>query len=306
MKYYFAPVQGHTDAAYRHFHVEEYGRNGIIYTTPFIRLEKGEIRKKDLKEISSILNDNHEIIPQIIFRDKEELYKLVAALKDEGVNHIDINMGCPFPLQTSKGRGAATIGRVECHEAVTNVICENPEITFSVKMRLGNNQIEWEKLIETLNSVNVDHITVHPRLASDQYTGPLNMEEFEKIYQKSKNKIVYNGDILSPADARIILENYPSLNGIMIGRGALARPSIFSEIMDGKDMDKDLRIRKMKEFHRMLFTHYHQNLIGGDHQVLSKIQPFWEYAEDEIGRKGWKALKKASNMAKYQTAMSQL
>lgn len=304
MKYLFAPVQGHTDAAYRHFHSKNYGGDDIIYTTPFIRLEKGEIRKKDLKDALSPLNQGLEVIPQVIFRDAEELTSLVELLKSEGFRKIDINMGCPFPLQTSKGRGAATVGRPECAEAVKKIVEDNPDVSFSVKMRLGYKEEEWKNLIETLNTINLDYITVHPRTARDQYTGPLAMNAFEEIYSLSKNPIVYNGEIRTPEEARQIIERFPALYGIMIGRGALARPSIFAEISSGESLLPDERLKQMKRFHRSLLSHYQDNLIGGDHQVLSKIQPFWEYAEEEVGRRAWKAIKKASTMAKYQTALA--
>lgn len=309
MKYFFAPVQGHTDSAYRHFHARHYGHtkdsgNPLIYTTPFIRLEKGEIRKKDIKDLTSELNDAIELIPQVIFKNGEELNELVKILKDAGRDRIDINMGCPFPLQTSRGRGAATVANVECREAVERIVSDNPDINFSLKMRLGLAEEEYEPLIDTLNRINLDYITVHPRTAKDQYNGDLHPEAFNAIYEMSRNPLVYNGEIHTPEEAREIIDRYPDLAGIMIGRGALGRPSIFNEIISGEEWDEERRRKEMISFHRELMTYYKENLIGGDHQILSKILPFWEYAETEIGRKAWKAIKKSSNISKYQTALA--
>ena len=306
MIYYLAPVQGHTDAAYRHFHAANYGKDGVVYTTPFIRLEKGEIRKKDLKDALSPLNEGLEVLPQVIFRDSEELTTLVALLREHGATRIDINMGCPFPLQTARGRGAATIASQDCHKAVADVVRNNPGISFSVKMRLGMQHEEWRPLIEVLNTLDLDHISVHPRTAADQYTGQRSMEAFTSIYEVSTNPIVYNGDIPNPDDARIIIDRYPGLQGIMIGRGLLGRPSLISEIKNGTELEHAERLTAMSDFHRQLLAYYRETLIGGEHQVLTKIQPFWEYAEAEIGRKAWKAIKKASTMAKYQTALAQI
>lgn len=321
MKLYFAPVQGHTDAAYRYFHAIHYGHsispdkndqgvndelNMISYTSPFIRLEKGELRKKDLKDILSDLNSKLNFIPQVIFKNSEELSSLIDILRQEGMNRIDINMGCPFPLQTSRGRGAATVGNIECHKAVEDAVKNNPDINFSVKMRLGYDKEEFLPLIESLNDLKLDHISIHPRTSKDQYSGDLHIEAFEKIYSISKNPIVYNGEIKSPNDAKDISERYPELKGLMIGRGALARPSIFREIISGEEWPESLRRQEMIKFHRELLNFYKENLIGGDHQILSKIQPFWEYSESEIGRKAWKAIKKSTNMSKYQTALAMI
>ena len=106
MDFHFAPVQGHTDAPYRHFHNSIYA-NGkateytLTYYTPFIRLEGGDLRKKDLKDFVSPLNEEAINIPQIIFRDKNELSSLVALMKMNGASHIKINTCCPIHLHQS-------------------------------------------------------------------------------------------------------------------------------------------------------------------------------------------------------------
>ena len=88
-----APVQGHTDAACRHFHKDVYAGDHTYYT-PFIRLEKGEFRKHDIKDYTSDLNGNHEVVAQVIFRDMAELRPLVGGLAELGAKKIDLNTGC--------------------------------------------------------------------------------------------------------------------------------------------------------------------------------------------------------------------
>lgn len=302
-KILFAPVQGHTDAAYRHFHSSRY--TGVdAYYTPFIRLERGDVRSRDLRDAFGELSQSVPTVPQVIFRDERELTTLVAKMKEEGAKKVDINMGCPFPLQTSKGRGAATVRRTECHEAVRRVVEENPDILFSVKIRLGmEDHNEWKPLIQELNSLSLDHIAVHPRVARQQYGGEPDMETFKAIVDQSTNNIVYNGDIRTPEDAHRIVGEFPEICGIMIGRGLLARPSLAKEITSEDTWSRERRLQEMLRFHRILMRHYEDTLCG-DHQVFSKLIPFWEYAEEEIGRKAWKAIKKATNMAKYHSAVA--
>ncbi|MCH5231161.1 MAG: tRNA-dihydrouridine synthase family protein [Muribaculaceae bacterium] len=302
---YFAPVQGHTDAAYRHFHSQTYGGDQTYYT-PFIRLERNEIRPRDLRDINSELNTGLHLVPQVIFRDAKELNSLVEILKGNGAKEIDLNMGCPFPLQTGHGRGAATILNEELAKEVVKTVRENPDIKFSAKMRLGMQEPdEWQKLLPYLNDISLRHITLHPRVAKQQYGGEVNLEQFSKFLEESGNPVVYNGDIRTPDDLRMIEEKYPSISGIMVARGILARPSLFAEYLENREWNKEERLDKMLKFHNLLFSHY-SDILCGDAQIISKIQPFWEYAEDEIGRKAWKALKKASNIAKYQTAVASI
>lgn len=302
---YFAPIQGHTDAAYRHFHAQKYGGN-LTYYTPFIRYEKEGLRNKDIKDFSSSLNENINLVPQIIFRDEKELNSLISDLKNRGFKEIDLNMGCPFPLQTGHGRGAATISNEYLASKVIEAVRTNPEINFSVKMRLGlKDPKEWQKLLPYLNTIDLRHITLHPRIAFQQYTGEVNMEEFAEFYKESKNKVVYNGDLKSLEDIELIQRKFPSLKDFMIARGALGRPSIFNEISEKKDWDKERRLSEMLDFHKRLFCHY-SSVLCGDTQIISKIKPFWEYAEEEIGRKAWKSIKKATNLSKYQTAVASI
>ena len=57
-----APIQGHTDAAYRAFHAQVYG-DADAYFTPFIRAEKGAPRNRDLNDAFGPLNDGHRTVP---------------------------------------------------------------------------------------------------------------------------------------------------------------------------------------------------------------------------------------------------
>lgn len=305
MNLHFAPVQGHTDAAYRHFHSKVYG-DGQTYYTPFIRLEKDSVRPRDIKDFTSELNENLTLIPQVIFKDKEELEKLILILKNKDEREINLNMGCPFPLQTGHGRGAATVDNKQLASDIADIVNTNPDISFSVKMRLGlKSPDEWKTIMPYLNSCQLKHITLHPRIGRQQYSGDLDMLQFADFYKESRNPVIFNGDIKKPEEVNNVLYDYSDIGGIMIGRGALGRPSIFREISESKIWDREMRLEKMLEFHRLLFNHYSQVLCG-DTQVITKIKPFWEFAEEEIGRKAWKAIKKASNISKYQTAVAMI
>ena len=62
MKIYAAPLQGFTEAAWRNAHEGVFG--GVdAYYSPFVRLEKGEIRNKDRKEVSCAVSYTHLTLP---------------------------------------------------------------------------------------------------------------------------------------------------------------------------------------------------------------------------------------------------
>lgn len=303
MKLYLAPVQGHTDLAYRYYFNKEF--KGIDkYYTPFIRWEKEGLRPKDIRDLQSDMNEDLETVPQIIFRNADELRNLIEAVSGYGYREIDLNMGCPFPLQTGHGRGAALIADLPLLEEVSAVLNGYEGLTFTAKMRLGlNSPEEWEDSIEVINTMPLAHITMHPRVARQQYRGEVDMEMFGKFLERSANPVVYNGDIMEADDLRRIAEAYPSLEGIMIGRGLLGNPCLTEEYLSGENYSTEDRICRIMDFHDNLMDYY-ESVLCGDSQLLAKIKPFWEYSGNIIGRKAYKAIAKASNMAKYRSALA--
>ena len=297
-----APLQGHTDAAWRHWHNEIYG-GGNLYFTPFIRAEHGEMRSRDLRDVTSPLNDSLRLEPQVIFRDMAELDLLLSALAETGVREANLNMGCPFPPQTSKGRGAGFIPNLEEAAKLKETVRKYPGISLSVKMRLGYKDAdEWRGILPILNELPLRFIALHPRIARQQYGGQLDLGQFGDFLRESNAPVVFNGEIKTPEDAAAVYERFPGIAGIMLGRGLLARPSLAAEIAGGKEWTPAERIAGMKDFHHELLAHY-EKVLCGDSQILSKIQPFWEFAEPEIGHKAWKAIRKASTLPKYKSAL---
>ncbi len=297
-----APLQGHTDAAWRRFHHEIYGPAESF--TPFIRLEKGEPRARDMRDFTSPLNDLCPAVPQIIFRDIAEMRLLLDALVSAGATAVDLNLGCPFPPQTSKGRGAGVLAHPEVLDGLPELMSAYPGLALSVKMRLGlDSPLQWRPVLGRLQKVGLTHITVHPRTARQQYSGPLDMEQFGLILEESPFPVIYNGDILTPEDINNIHARYPRLAGIMSGRGILGRPSLFAEYLDGCEWSLERRLDSMLRLHNRLLDHY-TTTLSGQHQILSKIKPFWTYTAD-LPRKTAKALHKSQTLQTYLTHLPQ-
>ncbi|MBD5289092.1 MAG: tRNA-dihydrouridine synthase family protein [Bacteroides sp.] len=305
MKIHFAPIQGHTDMAYRVLHAQSY-RPADFYYSPFIRWERGGVRLRDIKDIDKANNSPTPLIPQIIFRDRDELRYLTDAIAQAGYNRIDLNMGCPFPLQTARGRGAALSGSELAAKEVLLLTSDYSDIEFSIKMRLGlKDSDEWKQSLPILNEASLRHITIHPRNASQQYGGEVDLDRFQEFIEMNRHRSVYNGDIRTPEDFSRFHARFPQIDEVMIGRGLLSRPSLTNEIIEKKDWEREKRIEHLLRFHRSLLTHYKETLCG-DSQILGKIKPFWEYSEAEIGRKAWKQIHKAVNMPKYQSGVAMI
>lgn len=298
----FAPLQGYTDAIYRTMHNKVFG--GInCYYSPFIRLEKGEVRQKDIKDILPENNENINLVPQIIVNSNEEFLKLTESVCNLGYKRIDINMGCPFPLQTKKGRGAALLQNTNHLEDIVESINSINDIDFSIKMRLGMDSAEDAKgALEIINKAKLHHLTIHPRIAKQQYKGEIDYQTFDYIYQNCLHPIIYNGDILSQEDIYNIINIYPKIEGIMIGRGLLAKPYLAMELNKTIRLSVSERLSMIMKLHDAIYDHY-SSVMQGEHQLLLKMKTFWEYLDEEIGKKPYKAIKKSVNIKKYELAI---
>ena len=305
MPIHFAPLQGYTDDAYRRIHHQLIG--GICtYYTPFVRMEAGGVRSKDMRDIRPEFNEGVPVVPQIILKSMKEFEYLVGIVEEKGYTRIDLDLGCPFPMQAKHGRGSGLLAHTDIIADMAQSIVSKKHLQFSVKMRLGwEDADEWRPVLDILNETPLQQITLHPRIGTQQYKGALDMQAFEACYQACKHPLVYNGDITSVADIHRIEQAYPQLAGIMIGRGLLARPSLAIEYASGKEQTWEERRDTLLEMHSQLQAHY-EPILNSEAQLHNKLRTFWEYMENELGRKPYKKIMKSGNLRNYLKAVREL
>lgn len=302
---HFAPLQGFTESAYRLAH-SKFAPGIHTYYTPFLRLEKGEVRAKDLRDLQT--EHPYHLVPQIIVRDVEEFNLLTKAVKELGFKEIDINMGCPYPMQTKSGRGSGILPHPEKVREILDAINQAAAepaaasaLKFSIKMRLGlNSPKECLQLLPLLNDAPLAHITLHPRVGILQYKGALDFETFDKFYGECKQPLIFNGDITDLKQMKFIETRYPKLAGIMIGRGLLANPVLAAQyggLPCGSTTETLLKI------HADIAADYARRLQGNA-QILDKIRPFWTYAD--LPKKLRKKIEKSRTFEEYLEAVNEL
>ena len=173
IKIYQAPLQGFTDFTFRKAVSETFG--GVDkYFIPYLSFSKGrEIKKSQLREILPENNPNLPVVPQVLFSDQEELFDLISILMDYGYQEINLNLGCPYPMATNKGRGAAWLQKPEAlNEILEQLFRKALPAKFSVKMRAGMSDDQDAKAIfEVLNHFPIEELIFHPRTASQMYEG---------------------------------------------------------------------------------------------------------------------------------------
>ena len=301
---HFAPLQGFTESAYRLAH-SKFAPGIHTYYTPFLRLEKGEVRAKDLRDLQA--EHPYHLVPQIIVRDVEEFNTLTKTVTELGFKEIDINMGCPYPMQTKSGRGSGILPHPEKVREILDSITRlsqadaTSNLKFSIKMRLGlTSPEECLQLLPLLNEAPLAHITLHPRVGIQQYKGALDFESFDKFYSECNLPLIFNGDIADLKQMNFIETRYPRLAGIMIGRGLLANPILaaqYAGLPCGTTTETLLKI------HADVAADYARRLQGNA-QILDKIRPFWTYAD--LPKKTRKKIEKSKTLDEYLEAVNDL
>lgn len=305
MKLFFAPLQGYTDHIYRSIHNKVAG--GIDeYFSPFVRCDGGKIRNKDLRDIAPENNSGISFVPQVIAAGADELVPLLAVVEQAGYGRVDLNLGCPFPLQTGRGRGAAALANPDKVGQMMQELKRHDTLKASVKMRSGfTSADEGLKTIEILNDFDLQHITIHPRLGKQQYKGEPDLEVLRQMKQRSRHRTVYNGDIVSLQQINDLAAGFPDLYGIMIGRGLLARPTLAREWREERERSEGERLATSLEMHRRLYDHACHTLQG-DQQVLARMQAFWVYQKPLVDKKVYKRLMKTTSLRNYEEAVRSL
>lgn len=303
MEIHFAPLQGYTDSIFRKLHAEIFG--GVDkYYTPFIRVERGDFRKKDIRE----LPDETELctIPQIIASTKpEDIEKMVAMLEEKGYKEVNINMGCPFPMIAKHGMGSGLLADKEAVKAMIKVLEAHPSMQFSLKTRLGyDDENQIFEMTDIINNFPFTEVTMHPRIAKDQYSGDINHPKFAEFAKVCKHPLIYNGDVTTLDDINKISTVYPTLKGIMIGRGLLMNPALASEYKNGVIMSDKEKKDKSKQLIKKLFTQC-EELMNGEEQSVAHVKAYFEYLLPDIEKRNRKKVLKANKAEKLRGAIAE-
>ncbi|MDR2401863.1 MAG: tRNA dihydrouridine synthase DusB [Cytophagales bacterium] len=227
---FLAPMEGVTDPPFRFF-CKKFGVD-VTYTE-FISSE-GLIRnaEKSVKKLK--ISDSERPIGIQIFGHNVESMKLAATIAEEqNPDMIDINCGCPVKKVVAKGCGSALLKDIEKLQKMAAEVVRNVKIPVTVKTRLGwdRNSIVVEELVERLQDVGVQAVTIHARTRCQMYSGEADWSYIGKVKNNSRIKIpiIGNGDINS-AEKTLAYKNKWGIDGIMIGRATIGHPWIFDEI----------------------------------------------------------------------------
>ena len=236
VKIYFAPMEGITDGIFRRIHRDMFG-GADVYCLPFHKLTQSmTLMTREKRDADPEENRGMNVLPQALTRDPEQLLAWLDYIRGLGYGAGDLNLGCPSPTVTKRGRGSGMLKDPGYLQSFLDYVFSRPlPVTLSVKTRIGFEQAEeWDRILEILGEYPFGHITIHCRTMREQYTGGIHPEAFEAALRRGIPHPVYNGDLRTPEDVTRLLDRCPETEGIMIGRGFLADPALGRRLRGGK------------------------------------------------------------------------
>ena len=170
------------------------------------------------------------VFAQMIGRDLPSLVKTAKLLAELPVAGIDLNLGCPAPIVCRKNAGGGLLREPdEVHRLLEGLRAAIPG-RFTVKTRIGyEDAAEFPRLLDVFASHGIDGLTIHGRTVGERYQTPVHPECVKLAVETISCPVIANGNIVDTETALAYLDQTTAA-GIMIGRGAIRNPWIFSQI----------------------------------------------------------------------------
>ena len=220
------PLDGITDSPFRQI-VREYSKDNLLYTemrhVSSVASDKGGAKALDYRDFERPLSF------QISANKEEYIMQAIEKIVQQGVDIVDLNIGCPAKNVVNNGAGSALMADLPRLKNILTLIRNSLDIPFTLKMRAGyktENAFDVAKLAE---DCGIDAISIHPRLQTQKFVGPLRYGLVEKIKKSVDIPVLFSGNVVNFQLAKMTYER-TGVDGFLIGRGMWGKPWKLLEI----------------------------------------------------------------------------
>ena len=304
MKIYFAPLEGITGYIQRQTFNKYFGEVDK-YFIPFIQPKQhGHFMSREKKDMAPENNAGLPSIPQLLTNSAHDFLLTIEKLQELGYKEANLNLGCPSRTVVSKGRGSGQLADLEALECFLTEIFEKVQMDVSIKTRIGvTDPTEFETILPVFQKFPLKELIIHPRVQKEMYTGTPHKDVFAAAMAVKEFPICYNGDIFRKADYDQLMQQFPNLDRIMIGRGLLQNPALAREIQGGAPLSKE----EVRAYHDELYDRYREVMFG-EKNLLFKMKEFWVYQIESFNDtiKAAKKIRKSQRIYQYEEAINEL
>lgn len=221
-----APLAGYTDLPFRLL-CREHGA-GLTYSE-MISCHGLVYRQKNTFDMLQTVAAERPVNMQLFGAEPEIMGQAAAILSDYPIDMIDINMGCPVRKVIKKGAGCALMKQPELAARIIEAVRANTHLPVTVKFRTGwsHDKITGPEFAKMAEEAGASAIAVHGRTWSDGFGGTVDRTVIAEVKRSVAIPVIGNGDIMSYQDGLDMIKE-TGCDGVMIGRGALGNPWVFS------------------------------------------------------------------------------
>ncbi|MBR1676789.1 MAG: tRNA-dihydrouridine synthase family protein [Clostridia bacterium] len=293
---FLAPLAGFSDFAMRSICLS-YGA-GLAFTE-MVSCKGLLYNNENTNDLLYTTDDEKIKCAQIFGNDPEVMRRAIELPALDKFDVIDVNFGCPMPKIFQNGEGSALLDKPHLAQKIISELKKSGK-TITAKMRIGITRGNYvtEDFVKALEQGGVDMITVHGRTRDMIYSGEPNYDEIYKAKRAVKVPVIANGGIFSVEDVDKMTDN-TGADGIMLARGALERPWLFSKLC-GKEVEVDKKSLIYRHID-LLNTHFDDSTTA----VLFRKQ-ICLYIKGEVGNVKLKdKIFKMKNTADIKTAVGE-
>jgi tRNA-dihydrouridine synthase B len=263
-----APMAGVTDSSFRRL-IKELDGVGLI-VTEFISVEgitRGNMRTHRMMKF---LPEERPLSIQIFGYDDDRMVAAAEIIEESGADIVDINCGCPAKKVVNGGGGSSLLRDLQQLERILRRVRKAVSIPVTMKIRTGwdhssINAVEVARLIEDCGG---DMVAIHGRTRMQGYSGQADWSVIATVKRAVSIPVIGCGDVTTPEQALVRLAE-AGVDGVMIGRGAIANPWIFrqtSELMRGVEMYQPSLAEKqrvLRRYHELLRDEMPERALTG-------------------------------------------
>ena len=223
-----APMAGVADRAFREICVS-YGASYVV--SEMVSSKGLTMCDRKSKKLLALSEKERPAAAQIFGNDPEIMAQSARACLDYNPEVIDINMGCPAPKIAGNGGGSALLKTPDLAEEIMKSVKNAVDIPVTVKIRLGwdKDSINCIDMAQRAERAGMSAVTLHGRTRQQMYAPPVDLSMIAEVKKNISIPLIGNGDITDGISAAKMLEE-TGCDYLMVGRGALGRPWVFSQI----------------------------------------------------------------------------
>jgi len=224
---FLSPLAGYTNLPFR-LTVREIGGLDLATTDLVNARSLIERNRKALALIETNAADS-PLAVQLFGAVPEEMRDAALWLQEQGVDSVDINMGCPVRKVVRVGGGSAMMTELGRTAKLVRTMVDSLKIPVTAKMRLGwdDENLTAPELTRVLEDAGIAAVFVHGRTREQGFSGVVNLDGIAKVVEAVKTiPVIGNGDVTTPESAKHMIDR-TGCHGVSMGRGAFYNPWIF-------------------------------------------------------------------------------